>query len=199
MATKGKLFLLGFLVLLISVLTTFASRGGRASLAQDLDFEILACGDQSGYNEETYLLVRTEAEWATVWEKHTLLCTSLDPQLPPEVDFAEKMLICAFMGEQPTAGYSIRVESMWIEEERIHVEIEKSIPHKDSLVAQVITYPYAFVLLDTSYMEMVFHVPGEGGNEDVLITPEFTGPSAAIFGLLVLSAVIIALRRLGKI
>jgi len=197
MAPKSRIFLFGLVTLLTLGLIPFASLRSEASQVQDLEFEVFACGDQSGYIEETYVVARTEAEWIAVWQRHTR--PFLDGQTPPEVDFAEKMLICTFMGEQPTAGYSIRVESMRVEEERIHVEIEKSVPREDFVVAQVITYPYAFVLLDASSMEVVFHVPGEGGNEYVLTTPEFTGPALAIFGLLVLSAVIVALRQLGKI
>lgn len=197
MFPKSKFFLFGLVTLLTLLLVPLASPRIGAAETQDLDFEVFACGDQSGYNEETYVVARTEAEWIAVWQRHTR--PFFDDQTPPEVDFAEKMLICTFMGEQSTAGYSIRVDRVWVEEERIHVEIEKSAPRKDSVVAQVITYPYTFVLLDTSEMEVVFHIPGEGGNEDVLITPEFTGPALALFGLLVLSVVIIALRQLGKI
>lgn len=197
MFPKSKVFLFGLATLLTLLFIPFASPRSAASETQDLEFEVFACGDQSGYNEETYVVARTEAEWTAVWQRHTR--PFLDNQTPPEVDFAEKMLICTFMGEQPTAGYSIRVDRMWVEEERMHVEIEKRAPRTDSVVAQVITYPYTFVLLDASEMEVVFHIPGEGGNEDVLITPEFTGPALALFGILVLSAVIIALRQLRRI
>jgi len=39
---------------------------------QEIEFEILDVGDASGYNEESYLVIKSETDWVSVWLKQLL-------------------------------------------------------------------------------------------------------------------------------
>ncbi len=57
----------------------------------------------------------------------------------------ERAIIGAFLGEKPTAGYSIRITEMRRSKDAVEVVIEKQEPGPETIVAQVITYPYSIV------------------------------------------------------
>ncbi len=193
MRLKYEFCLAGFLALLVLGITSVVIEGSQASTKQDVEFEVVDCGDQSGYNEETYLVVKTEAEWTKVWAKHTV------PHMPttpyPEINFSKDMVICAFMGKRPTTGYSISVRRIWAEEERIHVEIAKSGPPENLMVSEVITYPYIFASLERTDSEMIFTITEENGTVNEVTIPEFPVMTFTLTAFIVLSAAIVALTR----
>lgn len=193
MRFKSELCLAGFLALLVLGTTSLVIEESQASTQQDVQFEVIDWGDQSGYSEEIYLVVRTEAEWAKVWEKHTV------PYMPrtqyPEIIFSENMVICAFMGKRRTTGYGISVERMWTDGERIHVEIAKYSPPKYAVVGQALTYPYVFTLLERTDLEVVFKVTEEDGTVNEYILPEFPMVTFTLIAFMVLSTAMLALTR----
>ena len=192
--------LTALLMLLVLGVTSLILKESQASETQDLEFEVIDSGDLSGYSEEEYLVIKTEAEWLSVWENHTMLYTQLDGDGPPcpDVDFFERMVICAFMGERPTLGYSIFIEGMWLEEERIHVDVAKCSPPKGSMTGQALTYPYIFASLERADVEVVFHVTEEDGTIAVFSTPEFPMTTFTLTLLIVSSAAMIAFMRKFK-
>jgi hypothetical protein len=193
MRLKYEFCLAGFLALLVLGITSVIIEGSQASTKQDVEFEVVDCGDQSGYNEETYLVVKTEAEWAKVWAKHTALYMHTTPY--PEINFSKDMVICAFMGKRPTTGYSISVRRIWTEEERIHVEIAKSDPPENLMVSEIITYPYVFASLERTDSEMIFTITEENGTVNEVTIPEFPVMTFTLTAFIVLSAAIVALTR----
>ena len=176
-----------FFIAILFLSVTLLILNGQALESQDLEFEIFDSGDLSGYWEETYLVVRNETEWADVWEKHTRFCVSTGGEHPPlpEISFSEKMVICAFRGQCSTAGYSVSVERIRVENEEIHVEILHHEPANGSFVAQVITYPYVFVSLEKMEVDLVFHVKEDLVHVEYAQIPEFP------VGMLVLSVFIL--------
>jgi hypothetical protein len=193
MRLKYEFCLAGFLALLVLGITSVIIEGSQASTTQDVEFEVVDWGDQSGYNEETYLVVKTEAEWAKVWAKHTA------PHMPttpyPEINFSKDMVICAFMGKRPTTGYSISVRRIWAEEERIHVEIAKSDPPENLMVSEIITCPYVFASLERTDLELIFTITEENGMVNEVTIPEFPVVTFTLTAFIVLSAAIVALTR----
>jgi hypothetical protein len=193
MRLKYEFCLAGFLALLVLGITSVIIEGSQASTTQDVEFEVVDWGDQSGYNEETYLVVKTEAEWAKVWAKHTA------PHMPttpyPEINFSKDMVICAFMGKRPTTGYSISVRRIWAEEERIHVEIAKSGPPENLMVSEIITCPYVFASLERTDLELIFTITEENGMVNEVTIPEFPVVTFTLTAFIVLSAAIVALTR----
>lgn len=192
MSFKNELCLVGFLVLLMLGTTSLIIEGSQASTEQDVQFKVIDWGDRSGYTEETYLIVRTEAEWAKAWEKHTAL--HIPKTQHPKIIFSRNIVICAFMGKCPTTGYSISVERIWTDGERIHVEIAKYSPPKNA-IGQVVTHPYVFTSLERTDLEVVFRVTEEDGTINEYILPEFPMVTFALIAFMVLSAAMVALTR----
>ncbi len=190
MRRKDAFYFTVFLALLLIVTFPHTHVISEASKSQDLEFEVISCGDISGYVEEAYVLVKDEVQWAEVWKKHTGPYVNEMPC--PEIVFSEKMVVCAFMGERHTAGYRISVEKIWADEEKVHVEIVKDAPPKDSVVAQVLTYPYVFVSLERTDADVVFHVTEESGAIVDYVLPEFPLVSYVLTVFAVLSGVLLA-------
>jgi len=193
MRFKNELCLVGFLAFLMLGMTSLIVEGSQASTEQDVQFRVIDWGHQSGYLEETYLIVRNEAEWAKVWEKHIALC--IPKTQYPKIVFSKNMVICAFMGNRPTTGYSISVERIWTDGERIHVEIAKCSPPKDAIVGQVLTHPYVFTSIERTDLEVVFRVTEEDGTINEYTLPEFPMVTFALIVFMVLSAAMVALTR----
>lgn len=165
----------------------------RASELQELDFEVIVWGDQSGYVEEAFLVVRTEAEWAAIWERHTLMDM---PSVPyPEIAFSESMVICIFMGTCPTAGYSVSLEGIRLEVDHIRVEVVKHSPRNQTLVAQILTHPYVFALLKSFDVPVIFDTSGESGMNQQPLIHELYSSAVTITLFLVFSALLAALVR----
>ena len=82
--------------------------------AESIPFVNIERGSNSGVRERKFLVIKTEAEWKTLWQTHA------QPQAPakelPRVDFDKEMVVAVFLGEKPTGGY--RVEITAIEEDR---------------------------------------------------------------------------------
>lgn len=191
MRFKYEFCLVGFLALLVLGITSVFIEGSQASTNQDVDFEVVEWGDQSGYSEETYLVVKTEAEWVEVWAKHTAPYMPTTPY--PEIDFSKNMVICAFMGKRPTTGYSISIRRIWAEEEGIHVEIAKSDPPENLVVCPVITYPYVFASLERTDSGIIFTITEENGSINKVAIPEFPVMTFTLIAFIVLSATVVAL------
>jgi hypothetical protein len=196
MRFKYEFRLLGFLALLLLGITSVIIEGSQASTKRDMEFEVVDWGDQSGYNEETYLVVKTEAEWAKVWAKHTA------PHMPTapyrEIIFSKNEVICAFMGKCSTTGYSISVKRIWAEEERIHVEIAKRNPQKNAVVGEVLTYPYVFTLIERTELEVVFDVTEEDGTSHEVTIPEFPMMAFTVTAFIALSTAMILMTRKAR-
>ncbi len=186
---------LSILILVVSVFSVFVGEG-VASEGRELEFEILEMGDISGYGEEAYIVVRTEAEWENVWERHTVIQVSPEPL--PEVNFSTHMLVCAFMGKRTTSGYSIAIEGIWDDGETVHVEVTKYSPPEDFVVAQVLTCPYVIVLMERTDLHFIFTIADENGAISEYVLPEF--PSILMFiTFIAVAGVFILLRKVEKI
>lgn len=175
MRLKYKIRYVSFaLILFLLVISVFALSKVHA-YEQEIGFEILERGDCSGYGEEAYIVVKNDAEWITIWERHTLIREPQEP--PPSVDFSVNFVVCAFMGRCPTTGYSIDVERIWTDGEQVFVKVVRRGPPDGFAVGEMITCPYVMVLVEKIDMPFVFHVnESEGGVEAVF--SEF--PSAVL-------------------
>lgn len=194
--TKKHELCLAVLLSILMLGIVFLS-GSYASESQEVEFEIIEGGDISGYCEEAYFVVRTESEWEIIWEKHTII---REPPIPcPDINFSKNVVICAFMGKYPTAGYAISIERIWTDGGQAHVEIIKSSPPEDFAVAQVITCPYMFALLEKIDLQFVFHVAEKNGAVTDYVLTEFPTAIYAVLILVAFSVAIVALKSIKKL
>jgi len=140
--------------------------------SQELEFEIIDYGFTSWYSEETYLVARTSTQFAEIWRKHA--GPDATELLTPEINFNEKIVLCAFLGQLPTTGYNIAVERIRVEDDQLHVEIVKSSPPEDLVLAQVLTFPYVFASIEKNDIDIVFDVTEQDGTKIETIIPEIS-------------------------
>ena len=53
------------------------------------------------------------------------------------------------MGEKPTGGYKIGVESVVETDKNIIITVKETIPEPNAMVTQVMTYPYCIVKINS--------------------------------------------------
>ena len=98
-------------------------------------------GDQSNVDEAKQVLVRTEAEWAKLWQQH-------NPDRPrPAVDFSKEMVVGVFMGSRPNAGFSTSVISTTAGNGALIVRYKETMPASGTVSAQILTFPYHLVAI----------------------------------------------------
>lgn len=68
----------------------------------------------------------------------------------------EYLYIVVGYGEQPTGGYSIKVEELYLMENAIYFDTSLLGPPKDEIVTQVLTYPYIVVKVEYIDKSVVF-------------------------------------------
>jgi len=163
----------------------------QASESLDLEFDVFEWGVESGYTEETYLVARTQSEWEAIWERHSAPYMPSTPS--PDVLFSEKMVICGFMGTRPTAGYSISINRMWVDENRVHVELVKHNPGNQSVVAQVLTHPYVFASLNQMDIPVIFDLHVETDTNEEPVIPELSFSEFTLVTFLVFSILMFTL------
>jgi len=101
----------------------------------------IAKGDQSNIESATQVLARTEAEWQEWWRRH-----AGERERPP-VDFNREMVVGVFMGSRPNAGYSTTILSSMEVKGVLVVRYTETIPPRDAVTAQILTFPYHLVAI----------------------------------------------------
>jgi hypothetical protein len=98
-------------------------------------------GDQSNIDEARQVLVRTDAEWTTLWRQH-------HPDKPrPAVDFSKEMIVGVFMGSRPNAGFSTTILSATAANGALIVRYAEKVPAPGRISAQILTFPYHLVAI----------------------------------------------------
>lgn len=96
-------------------------------------------GLESGIDSPRQAVVRTAAEWSSLWKAH-----ASDRPAPP-VDFSREMVIGLFMGTRPTAGYNVEIVGIENQSGGLVVRYRETTPPPDALTAQVLTSPYQLI------------------------------------------------------
>jgi hypothetical protein len=101
----------------------------------------IAKGDQSQIESATQVLARTEAEWAALWRRHA------GDGDRPRVDFTREMVVGVFMGSRPNAGFSTTIVTSMEVKRVLIVRYRETIPSRDAITAQILTFPYHLVAI----------------------------------------------------
>ncbi|HEQ99016.1 MAG TPA: protease complex subunit PrcB family protein [candidate division Zixibacteria bacterium] len=113
----------------------------KTAETQTLYYELLASGAQSGITEPVDLIIESEQQLDSIWQKHYSYL-SINPE-PPDIDFDEEIVIGVFRGEQPTTGYWVRLDSVYVAgDEQIIALTANAGPSEDRIVLQVVTQPF---------------------------------------------------------
>jgi hypothetical protein len=108
-------------------------------MLQAPDLVTVEKGNQSNVDEGRKVTVRTEAEWARLWQQHN------PDRKRPAVDFSKQMVVGVFMGSRSTAGFAIEIVSAAEVNGTLTVRYRETVPSRGAITAQVITSPYHLV------------------------------------------------------
>ncbi len=121
------------------VLALFAILASMGAQPARMAFTTIARGQQSRIEEPRQVVVRTTAQWTTLWKEHT------GTPNPPAVDFSRSMVIGVFAGSRPTAGYAVEIVAIEKQGAGLVVTYREHAPARDEIVAQVLTSPFDIV------------------------------------------------------
>ncbi|MEO0299884.1 MAG: protease complex subunit PrcB family protein [candidate division WOR-3 bacterium] len=131
----------------------------RENKKGELEFETFEKGFYSGIKEKKEIVIKNKKEFLEMWKNHTKILLPL-PE-PPEIDFDKYMLICTFMGEKPTGGFSIEIKKIVENDREISVYVKEISPGKNCIVTMAFTQPYHIVLLKKSKKKIKFYYEEE--------------------------------------
>jgi hypothetical protein len=101
----------------------------------------IAKGPHSAIETPRQAVVRSEAEWKTLWQAHT------GGQPAPAVDFTRDMVVGVFMGTRPTGGFSVEIVGTRQDQGSLVVEYRETRPGRGAITAQVLTAPFHLVTI----------------------------------------------------
>ena len=101
-------------------------------------------GARSQITSSREVVVRTAAEWDSLWREHQ------PAGQHAAIDFSKEMIVGVFLGSRPTAGYSVTIVSASEDAGVLRVRYRETPPLTDAITAQVITFPYQLVALPKS-------------------------------------------------
>ena len=132
-------------VLLVCLLLFIASCGGNKSAisVKKVLYEVLTQQTDGGGNIHFFEILT---------EPNEIKMLQNDPRLKNKIninDVKESNFIILNMGEKPTGGYFIGVESNIETPENIVISVKETNPEPGAMVTQGITYPYCVVKINS--------------------------------------------------
>ena len=116
-----------------------AEVGARRSVFVPGQDVTLAKQVYSGYTTRTRTVIRSAAEWTSVWAQiHGA------EQPPPGVvqpDFTSEMAVVAAMGEKASGGFDIAIDSVTVHERGVIVYVTETSPGSNCMTTGALTHP----------------------------------------------------------
>lgn len=119
-------------------LSTEEDTSGDEETLNLIDKKTLSQGVYSSYNESGGLIIENDSNLKTLWAQTS-------GGSPPDIDFDHTVVLAAFAGDKSTGGYSIRIDEVLQEDNRIAVNVIVVTPGGSCSVASSITNPYQIV------------------------------------------------------
>ena len=117
-----------------------------------VSFTTIQKGPLSGIDTARQVVVRSEAEWKTLWREHQ------PDREEPTVDFSRSIIVALFMGSRRTAGYGIEVTRVERTGDDLTVFYRQTTPPPDAMTAQVITAPFHIIQVNRAPGDVRFEL-----------------------------------------
>ena len=108
-----------------------------------------AFSNHPGARKRGFHVIRTRAEWLSLWPASIPV---------PTIDFSREMILVAFSGERPSIGHAIAFERITREKDTLHVAVEERLPAPGCPFPPGATYPAALVAVPRHQGEVRFAV-----------------------------------------
>lgn len=129
--------------------------GNKQSDSEMVRYSILKKGFNSEIKEGGDLVIKTEAEFDTLWrDLHANI--SIMPERP-EIDFDQEMLVAVFMGEMPSTGYWVRLDTIYATDKNLIVQATtNTYPDSTSEIFDIPTQPFFIAVVDKTDLPVQF-------------------------------------------
>lgn len=107
--------------------------------AEQLPADPLLEEQYSGVEDPTRLLIDATGEWRS-FHRRVFEPQSPDPP-PPAVDFSDRVVVAAAMGQRSTGGYRIFIKRIYLSGDTLFAEVEEVSPGEECVVTQALTAP----------------------------------------------------------
>lgn len=133
--------------------------------AHPVAFDRLEQGQASGIEEQRTEVVRNQSAWQALWLEHQP-GDGANGSNAPAVDFEERIVLAAFMGQRPNACHTAEIENVTrTDDGRLLVE-GAWVKVQAAACAEVLTAPYDIATVSAHEGEVVFDM------EERNVTPE---------------------------
>src|SRR5919108_3449580 len=110
--------------------------------AVQLPFQTIAKGYRSGVREPLQTVARNQAEWDSVWKKHSV---QTNPPPSPFIDFKKQIVVAVFLGEKPTGGYDVEIIRVEQSDGALVIHYREKSPLPGSIAIQALTQPFHII------------------------------------------------------
>ncbi|MDF1615317.1 protease complex subunit PrcB family protein [Desulfurivibrio dismutans] len=108
-------------------------------------FVLLTSGQTSGIDSERLTALSQQAAYNRLWQDHET--AFVIPPEQPAVDFSQRMVVAAFLGQRDTDGYQVEVVEVREREHSLMVTVRFTIPDDDCPGTETTTQPYRLVTI----------------------------------------------------
>ncbi len=152
---KCKTLIFSLIFLLGTIVLSSCKSGKEATpTGTAIKFSEIKTGTNSSYSEFTTFEIHNFQELAEVWSN---FFTKYDRKPPiPKIDFENKMLIAAALGERNSGGYSIKIKSVLETNQTMIVVTEETKPGNTCNSATVMVYPFQLVEISKTGKPITF-------------------------------------------
>ena len=109
-------------------------------------------GNQCNILEKKQVLITDNEAWTTFWASMQKSTGNL-PEIP-EIDWEENSVLAAFMGQQSSGGYSVKIEGITIVGQDANVSIVYVSPGKTCFVPMMLSQPFTIVKVKGVFKEI---------------------------------------------
>jgi hypothetical protein len=123
-----------------------AAAESNPSPSNQVPFQTVAKGARSGVVEAAQMVVRTQAEWSALWQKHSSF--EMNPTQAPAIDFNKELVIGIFLGQKPTGGYDVEIAGAEQSDGMLTVSFREKSPRPGAILTQAFTQAFHIVRID---------------------------------------------------
>lgn len=127
------------LLALFSVLVLFSC--GSSKTSKEVTYQALIDSSHNGKQKESYEVIDNHIELSKTYKL-------IKDELVPNIDFAKARVVVLYMGQKNTGGYSIGIEEVREESNKVIVKIKKTYP--EGMASMVITEPFFIAKINTT-------------------------------------------------
>ncbi len=141
--------------LILSIFFLFGCSASHKTIdKKKYTFETLIQGTHGGYETKQFLIIRDFKSLQKIYNQVNMFRR---PGFPiPEINFEKEQIIALFMGKKNKRGYSISVQHIYDENNKITVLIKETKPEEMAIMA--ISQPFYFCTMTRVDEEVVFKI-----------------------------------------